>query len=429
MCSIGEDDFGDDGGVHSMIKDIKSMEIVEEEICKKCLQEKSVIKLDFKEIMCVSCFMKYARHKFRATLGATKIVRRGSKVLLNFSGVNNDVCLLDMIKHGFEAEAYKRLGFDLEVVYVDENCIYEDDMGVRFKKIQDLQKVLQQFSNFNCYYSTICDHKKLFQLNDLTLDELSMIMKSEIEFQKLFNSIETLTSKQDFLETKRNENLRHIAVNLKCQSVFLSDIGIDLAKRLIGNISLGRGASVAYDVAFCDDRIENIKFIRPLKDLNAKEVESYINFNNLQTITRSCYGSTNGPFSSIQNLTSKFIDDLQENYSSTVSTVFRTCSKIAPRSNATSVDGTISKALDIECINDMNKRCYLCKSYLDYQQSNTLYAIEFSRYVSEIADNQQSLQNTEQIEEKALQSISDGKKNLCHGCRNIFIGVDDDLIE
>ena len=48
MCSIVEEDFGDDGGVHAMIEDTKISEIADE-VCKKCNVEKSVIKLVFKE--------------------------------------------------------------------------------------------------------------------------------------------------------------------------------------------------------------------------------------------------------------------------------------------------------------------------------------------------------------------------------------------
>lgn len=82
MCSIGEEDFGDEGGAHAMVQDAKADNIMEESMCK-CNQEKCVIKLDLKLAMCKSCFLLFVRHKFRAALGATKVVPRGSKILVS----------------------------------------------------------------------------------------------------------------------------------------------------------------------------------------------------------------------------------------------------------------------------------------------------------------------------------------------------------
>jgi hypothetical protein len=140
--------------------------------------------------------------------------------------------------------------------------------------------------------------------------------------------------------------------------------------------------------------------------LTELEVESYNKFNNLNFIPTKFYGVDEGKFASIQNLTSSFIDGLQENFSGTVSAVFRSCGKMAPR------DGEI--------------RCQLCHSIMDVDNSNTLFAIEFSRVVSESADQQ--LESIEKCEEKANRAVEGGdsnKKHFCHGCRNIFIGLND----
>lgn len=425
MCSIGEEDFGDEGGAHAMIEDIKSIEIIDE-ICKKCSNEKSVIKLVHS--LCKTCFLTHVTHKFRATLGSTKIIPRGSNVLLNFSARAADVCLLDMINAGLMADFNKKLRFNLEIVYIDESCVSEEenkrsDVKQRYENVVKIRTILEQFENFKCHYMSIADKKFIVSLNDMKESDMNSVIASESSFLKVFHSLGSITSKQDFIETIKSENLRHMAAKLKCQFIFLADTTIDLAKRLISNMALGRGSSVSFDVSFCDDRIQSTRIIRPIKDLSTMEVDNYNKFNSLRTLDAQNvkFGNDAGQFASIQNMTSQFIDGLQDNFSSTVSTVYRGCSKIAPKLNRPSA------AINI------NQRCSLCKSFLDYQNSKTLYAIEFSRYVSEAAaDSEKLLKNTEKIEEKAASGVnSDGnefKRHLCHGCRNIFLGVDDEEV-
>lgn len=432
MCSIVEEDFGDDGGAHAMVEDPKSKGI-EGEICKKCNIEKSRIKLDFKESMCVTCFLAYVRHKFRATLGSSKIVRRNSNVLLHFTGGPESVCLLDMIRVGFEQEPYKRLVFELEMTFVDESCVEKDirgDSAKRFERIQEVKSVLEQFPNFKCFYSSIgATAGEMALITSLTLVELEAVIESERKFVTMFDSFKSLSSKQDFVDVTRKDVLRQAAVALKCSYVFVPDISITLATRLLTNISLGRGSSAAFDVAFCDDRIESLKFVRPIKDLSKVDVLSYLEFNNLKHLDVNNYGTDLGQFVSIQNLTSKFINDLQQNFSSTVSTVYRTCNKIAPVDRAPAVDEVPEQHFRNLDIANKNQRCVMCKAFLDFNNSETLFAIEFSRVVSECAGGES---NTRESEEKANSAVNGNlgtKKNLCHGCRNIFIGLNDEELK
>lgn len=436
MCSIGEDDFGDDGGVHSMIENVKSVTI-EDEMCKKCLVEKAVIKIDFKDQMCQACCLYFLRHKFRATLGASKIIKRNSNVLLSFNGSSTDVCLLHMIKFGFEEEVFKRLCFNLKIVYLDESCVDMtikdvDTIELRMKRIQEIKEIMKQFPNFICAYSTIADSTKYFEdIQAVSENDIKEIVESEKKFFASFNSFKSLTTKQDFLQNTKMNCLRDLAIHLNCTYVFLTDIAIDLAKKLISNIALGRGSSVACDVAFCDDKITALKFVRPIKDLSPIEIESYIKFNNLKVCSPSSYGIDSSPFASIQNLTSQFIDGLQENYSSTVSTVYKCCSKIAPTNKIIPPNDTIPLNKTPTYITDINQRCLLCKSLLDYHQSETLYAVEFSRCVSEVANDVEKLENIRPIQEKSIDARNgDNSHNkfLCRGCRNIFSEIDSETV-
>lgn len=430
MCSIVEDDFGDDGGAHAMIEDPKTNGF-EGETCKKCNVAPSVIKLDFKDSTCMSCFLLYVRHKFRAALGSTKVVRRNSKVLVHFTGGVASVSLMDMVRIGFEQESHKRLCFDADLVYVDENCVGNDgeDSNKRFEKIQEVKSVLEQFPNFQCFYTTIAG-VKLQPIQEIAVDDVTAVLEQEKKFLKAFRALKSLSSKQDHLSVTRTNILRQAATSLSCQYIFVSDIALVLATRLLTNISLGRGNSTAYDVAFCDDRVESVKFVRPIRDLSEIEVQNYVKFLNLRCVDAVNYGDDHGQFASVQNLTSKFINGLQQNFSGTVSTVYRTCSKIAPGETGTEVEGSFAESFNENLkITNASQRCVMCKSYLDYHNSETLFAIEFSRIVSETAGSEDlSIQSLKKSEDRASGAVNGGeiRKHLCHGCRNIFIGINDE---
>lgn len=233
MCSIVEEDFGDEGGAHVMTADPVD---TEEETCKKCKTEKSVIKS-----MCHNCFLSYVRHKFRGSLGCSKIVRRGSNVLLHFSGGAANVCLTEMIRFSFEQESHNRLSFDVELVYIDENCVVKeghDDPEIRLKKLCDVRAVLEQFPNFKCHYTSIAgtSDDDFILADDVKLKDIEHVIANEAKFLKKFTALKSLSSQQDLLEVTRNDLLRHAATLLKCQYVFLSDISITLADRFITNM-------------------------------------------------------------------------------------------------------------------------------------------------------------------------------------------------
>lgn len=68
-----------------------------------------------------ACFVPMVTHKFRATLGKSKLVNRGERVLVCVSGSQSSVSLLHMIWTGLQQSTYKRLTFDPVVLYIDGN--------------------------------------------------------------------------------------------------------------------------------------------------------------------------------------------------------------------------------------------------------------------------------------------------------------------
>lgn len=383
MCSIGEDDFGDEGGLHAMVKDNNSKEPTAINAnCSKCATEGKLYKLKFRESECASCFLAYARHKFRATLGSSKILPKGAEVLLLFDGSAQSIVLLDMMHYAQKQNTFKRLHVDTKILYIDESSI-----GCK-SIVDDVKQFLSNY-DFESFAVSLENDDSVCKLTEL---------EASTKASEQLKSMKSLTSRQDYVKILKNKAIETAAKSLNCGYAFSSDISTNLASELINSIALGRGGSAALDVSLLDDRLIDLKLLRPLKNLNSYEVQLYMSVRNLKPLKTESYGEASGPSASIQNLTKQFVDDLQLNFSSTISTVFRTGDKIAPK---------VANSLE-----DSSK-CKLCRSQLSDASSKTLQALEFSRLASAFSGKMENC-TIDEIKQKA--SCPDG---LCHACANI----------
>ncbi|XP_049547275.1 cytoplasmic tRNA 2-thiolation protein 2 [Anopheles darlingi] len=441
MCSIVEDDFGDDGGVHAMKEDTPQPQLVENELCRKCNVEEAVLKLDHKEPQCRMCFLSYVRHKFRASLGSSKIVRRGSRVLIILTGTPENVALLDMVRFGLEQDAFKQLRIEPVLLFVDDDFLSKTPPE-RQEKLANLQDILRQFS-FPTHYTVSGSTKVVEWPSDGAFTPPETFSSEEDRLREIINGTRSVTSKQDLLEQVRKRTYQAVARTLQCNYVFLSDIGIDLAKTLLSHVALGRGCSIAQDVAFCDDRNGTVKLIRPIRDLNPDEITQYLKLAEKQhnTLARVDHFADRP---SLQNLTAKFIDNLQESFPSTVSTIYRTGDKLDALKPCHNSRAEVSTEGDILGLFQKKKpaiprgggdpeQCVFCGAVLDYRGSKTLYATEYSRLVSSrvnascshedilVKSKQMELDAARMVNGEDENELSQLKKNLCHGCRNILV--------
>lgn len=60
-------------------------------------------------------------HKFRATLGKSKLVSRGERVLICVSGSQCSMALLHLVWTGLQQTTYKRLILDPVILYINGN--------------------------------------------------------------------------------------------------------------------------------------------------------------------------------------------------------------------------------------------------------------------------------------------------------------------
>ncbi|XP_055687937.1 cytoplasmic tRNA 2-thiolation protein 2 [Lutzomyia longipalpis] len=378
MCSIGNEDFEDDAPPSAMMQINNKQHDVVDGNCKKC-GSPAMVKLPFKEAQCKECFLYYIRHKFRANLSSRKILPRNCSVLTIFDGSPESICLLDLVTHSLRAENYKRLNFNHHIVILDRIFLRAPSLGNQ----EVLERFFQQFPCDMHYLSLLDDEccLEMFNIRDF-MKKLESQKDKLARFQSTFDN---QSAWEDFMEQRTKNYIRKAASSLGCGYVFLPDTARDVATNVLNCISLGRGASMAYDVGFLDDRINDCKLLRPIRDFTQEEVDNYIRMNEVQCLP---VAATSRAPDSIQSITEKFIDDLQQNYSSTVSTVFRTGDKLAPK-----------QSNEGKCIN--------CHSNFLWENSKTLNAVEFSAKVSNSHENSPN-------------EFSSGAKKFCYACQKTF---------
>lgn len=429
MCSIGEDDFGDEGAAHTMIADPKlpSSAIISDEICKKCNERKVAVKLNSKDAQCESCFIQYVRHKLRAAMGSTRIIERDAKVLLVFDGTVESCVMFDIVRHGVSQGQFKRLTIQPLAIYVDNTCISGKSIDERQKQLNKTFEILRYFG-FETYYASITGKLPIMKLDDFQLNNEQL--NEEQKFLAKLTAITNQTAKEDFININNLNIYRNVAAQINCKYVFVPSITHQIATDLLVSVALGRAKSVANDISFCDNRSNcTAKIIRPMRNVNSLEIETYIlldkNLNRITQTSKQFNSICTKSVTTIQSLTKQFIDNLQENFASTVSTVFRTGEKI-------SVAATSTTHQDDE---KPKETCKFCHSDLDYENSATLFAIEYSRCVSACAD-QNEVNDVDLMLNKARNQVL-GKhdddtesliRSLCHGCRNIFQDVNESNI-
>lgn len=351
--------------------------------CMKCRTENAILITRVNDAFCRDCFMVYVTHKFRATIGKSKLVRDGEKVLVAFSGGPASSCLLHLITEGLSQRAHKKLRFLPGLIFIDESSVLGDlvDNGgvAEVKKIVELMAATGYPCQTRHLEEAICLSQK-GQLPEVDLSTLTEsdqanvqaadlhiqdnLDRARVEIKSLFASIKSLTAKEDMLNRLRQRLLMEVAQVEGYSKVMTAHCGTRLAVNLLSDISQGRGAQVAMDTAFSDTR-SSVILVRPIRDFSSKEVAMYNSLHGVESVFIPTLTTKTPEGSSIEHLTEAFVTGLQADYPSTVSNIMRTGEKLSTEKK----DGS---------------RCVLCEAPLDTDvgDSSALSAVEFSSLIS-----------------------------------------------
>ncbi|KAL1007142.1 hypothetical protein UPYG_G00082620 [Umbra pygmaea] len=346
--------------------------------CVKCKENTAVLIIRAGDAFCSCCFKEYFIHKFRAMLGKNRVIFPGEKVLLAVSGGPASSSMLSQVQEGLSRDAPKKLRFVPGIIYVDEGGVSGQSMEERKRAVSQLESVFratdypyyivqleQVFSlpssvldvgssatknpqNGSSYKAAVDQFiqtsqnqhpdlsvkNALSQLSSLSMHEAqtggsSPIPPGQTEaLQRLFASVRTLTAKQDLLQTLRHHLILHTARTERYSKVMMGDSCSRLAVKLLSNISLGRGASLAADTGFSDSRYGDVVIVRPMRDYSSKEIAYYNRMFDIASVFIPSLDTKAQDKASIQRLTESFVTKLQTDFPSTVSTIYRTSEKL-----------------------------------------------------------------------------------------------------
>ncbi|KAK6617290.1 hypothetical protein RUM44_005621 [Polyplax serrata] len=296
-------------------------------ICRSCAN-KSLVVLRRKDAYCKECFLASETHKFRAALGKTKMMKPQDNVLVACSGSQSSMALLHLLHSGVTEKHHKKLLFKVNIIFIEEGALFKLSDEERINSVNEVKQLIEEY-NFPTYISTISDY---FSETHLVGNCLEINKKNDEQLVKLFDSVKSVTSKEDLLSVLRHNLILKLATKLNCSKIFTAEVGDNLAVKLMNNFSLGRGEQASFGTGFCDDRLTHCKILRPLRDFLCKEIVFYNKFHNINYIASRTFTTGLQNNSSIQKLTEAFITNLQVDFPATVYTIFRTGEKLGTNS-------------------------------------------------------------------------------------------------
>lgn len=288
--------------------------------------------------------------------------------------------------------------------------------------------------------------------SDTISDNVSLINESRISssnedvaLQESFDNLESDTARDELLRHLRQKLLILAARKLNCNKVFVADTSVDLAIKVLGDISTGRGSQLPFNVAFSDVRHADAVLLRPLRDFTGEDINGYLDCCELYPIFNSQKRDVLFP-ASIRSITKDFVHQLDTEYCGTVSTIYRTSEKLATRiKELARAKSTPSK--------DVHESCIICELPIDSSgpgknQLSVMQAQLYSEQVSTVKDpssnilTANSFDTCERSSNGTVQTMNNLKmqdcqchsascdnferrkvveKQLCYSCRLIFL--------
>uniref|UniRef100_A0A8C6CU31 Cytoplasmic tRNA 2-thiolation protein 2 n=1 Tax=Moschus moschiferus TaxID=68415 RepID=A0A8C6CU31_MOSMO len=383
--------------------------------CVKCTEGLPVVVIRAGDAFCRDCFKALYVHKFRAMLGKNRLIFPGEKVLLAWSGGPSSSSMVWQVLEGLSRDSAKRLRFVPGVVYVDEGAVCGQSPEDRAKTLAEVKLVLQT-TGFPWHVVAL---EEVFSLPPSVLrcsaqepagteGAYKAAVDSFLQQQhalgagggaaepallsdphsptgppttaqtqalsRLFDSVKTLTAKEELLQTLRTHLILHVARNHGYSKVMTGDSCTRLAIKLMTSLALGRGAFIAWDTGFSDERHGDVVVVRPMREHTLKEVAFYNRLFAVPSVCTPALDTKVPEKASIHRLMEAFILRLQAQFPSTVSTVYRTSEKLvkAPR------DGCAA-----------GPRCLLCLCTLDVDTADS--ATAFGAQTSHLPQMQPSV--------------------------------------
>ncbi|CDW52009.1 DUF2392 domain containing protein [Trichuris trichiura] len=360
--------------------DVAETSNVRKKLCVKCRSSSASVVLQQKESYCVSCFQKKSSHKFRSAMGREKLFRVESPVLVEVSGSAASVSLVNMVLVAADMKERKRLKMRPVFVHILFSSEQFDP-----NSLSALVTYVQR-TGYPCY---VVDAASIFAPH---IKEHICSFSGETpkcsyaqQFQDLCNSCTSGTVLNELTYRLKMALLYRLACCLKLDFVLLDSTSTVLSAAVLSSVAQGRGPQIADEVAMIDRRWVGVTFLRPLREFTNEEVALFNYFFHERQITFPVYPQrllTPLRAASIQVASSEFVEHLQTEFSSTVTTLIASASKFQSTNNNLAGDlvscSLCSSNTNAELLKDINtfegRFCYGCAGIIEQVDAKELMA-------------------------------------------------------
>uniref|UniRef100_A0A8C3DZN2 Cytoplasmic tRNA 2-thiolation protein 2 n=1 Tax=Corvus moneduloides TaxID=1196302 RepID=A0A8C3DZN2_CORMO len=362
--------------------------------CMKCGQGTAALVIRVGDPFCRGCFREYFVHKFRAMLGKNRVIFPGEKVLLAVSGGPASSAMVRQVQEvRFGAwgdsgalalppclpeGAVRRqspeqreqtlaqmetllqaTGFPYHVIHLEEALQLPPSIlqpglersgpsGPSYKEAVD-SFIQQQRQDGDSGTSLPGHSTQDTPAGSPATPRLPDAAQTQ-ELLRGFEAAGTATAREELLQMLRTHLIVQTARDRGYAKVMMGESLTRVAIKLLTNLSLGRGAFLAVDTGFTDQRHGDVMVVRPMRDYTAKEIAFYNRFFSVPTVSVPPLFTKRREKPSIHQLVERFLLGLQEEFPSTISTVYRTGEKLSPEPAKASSE---------------SQRCLLCLCGLD----------------------------------------------------------------
>ncbi|KAJ3045491.1 Cytoplasmic tRNA 2-thiolation protein 2 [Rhizophlyctis rosea] len=300
--------------------------------CAKCKVERAVCFVR-RAHFCKTCFLDSVQYRFRLNLMRATKIGEGKNVLVAFSGGLSSRVLLHAISAFNSVDPRKKRKFNGLVDHTDIIRKIVESYGHTLLSIP-LEDVFANGGAAVAQPSREGEGPLSLHVKLTAQSPGSSVEK----LQKCFSALGKLSSKEDLLHYLTMQLLYAAARRNDCHGLLLGDNSTRVAIRTIAQVSKGRGFAMPIDVASECDWLRDVILLRPLRDVDAKEIGLCNQYEGLETVHVPNLTTAMPTKASIDRLTEDFITGLQRDFPSTVSTVARTAFKTSTEWNAEGVE-------------------------------------------------------------------------------------------
>ncbi|KZT19031.1 hypothetical protein NEOLEDRAFT_1124699 [Neolentinus lepideus HHB14362 ss-1] len=348
-------------------------------MCIKCKENRGNIVVRH-AVYCKVCFVLMLNQKFKRSLEPTinpvpdgprkKSLSPLGNLVIAFSGGLGSTVLLDLVHRGYISSRKPRQDGDIstsrkdpknEMVWKEVRVCYVEVCGAfpgMRDRTDDVRRVVESYDGFEFvpmrvedafderWWESVGGRPVEGQLGVDVMNEDLILSPSSNPTSPLstlhiyLSSLPAPTAIPSTLQTLTRLLLLHTSRSTNSSHLVLGTCLTSLSISLISLVAQGGGFNIKEEVQeeWCLGKVvvkedkgkegRTVRIVRPLKDIGMKECEMYAWWSDLEVVGQETWpGAPQG----IGGITKDFIIGLEKDYPSTVSTIARTCGKLAPK--------------------------------------------------------------------------------------------------